>query len=488
MKHRIVIDKSAPSGLQVQIVSEIARLIFDGFFPKGTKLPSCRSLALDLQVSINTVLGAYQTLQDSQWIESRQRSGFFVLAEQGNIVDAAMHPRRHQMNDASLRKINPTRRAENYQTIFRPENWHEYKYPFVCNQINDQEFPVSEWRECSRIAMNRKDLKIWSSDGQYSDSEELMEQVCHRILPRRSIFTKEDTTLITLGSQNGLFIAATLTGGRDRVAAIEYPGYPDAHKILRANFGEVRYLPVDAHGLVVDERLKGVDVIFVTPNRQFPMTVTMPEARRRELMDAAENYDFLIIEDDYECDVDYRNPAPLPLKHNDEGGRIIYLGSLSKGLSPGLRLGYMVAPAGFISAARDCRGMMLRHPPLILQHTAATFIRFGYYDSLLKRLRQEYGLRWKLANDAIEASLGMFNVQSAFGGTTFVLTDPTRERPARQLADNAKWHGVIFETIEPCFFGTGEGQYSFRIGVSSLSSELIEPGIWKLSEAVAEEF
>ncbi|WP_298850401.1 hypothetical protein [uncultured Ruegeria sp.] len=113
--------------------------------------------------------------------------------------------------------------------------------------------------------------------------------------------------------------------------------------------------------MVVDDRQRGVDLVFVTPNRQLPTTVTMSERRCHELLQAAEEFDFYIVEDDSECDVDYRHSTPLPLQCLDSTGRLIYLGSLPKGLSPGLQLGYLTAPVELVKSTRDCRGMMLRH-------------------------------------------------------------------------------------------------------------------------------
>ncbi len=487
MTHRFTIDKSRSGGLRDQIVSQISRLIFEGLMPTGMKLSSCRKLAQELDVSVNTVVAAYRILEEGQLIEARPRSGYFVSSDRG------IHPGMDGRDSSSTfgrapigNKLNQLRRTEDIETISRPIDWYDYKYPFVCNQIDEASFPVAEWRECTRLAMNRKDLKIWSADGLYADSADLIEQVGQRILPRRGIFERSNSILITLGSQNGLFITSLLFGGRDRVAAMEDPGYPDARKILQANFGSLRFQPVDKEGLVVDERLRDVDLVFITPNRQVPTTITMSERRRHQLLQAAEEYDFYIVEDDYECDVDYRQSAPLPLRSLDKTGRLIYLGSLSKGLSPGLRLGYMTAPAEFIDAARDCRGMMMRHPPMILQQTAAMFLRLGYYDGLLRRVRQDYEQRWHLAADMLTQRLPDFLVSGEFGGTTFVLSDHLAKLNATEISLAAQKRSVIIEPIAPCFSNKSEGKNFFRLGVSSIHRNRIEQGIDLLSEAISE--
>ncbi len=487
MTQRLSIDKSTPGGLRDQIVSQISRLIFEGLMPSGLKLASCRELARDLDVSVNTVVAAYRKLEEEQLIEARPRSGYFVCSDHGIRTDSgAKDPSGAKQRAPIGGKLNKLRRTEYIETIFRPHDWYTYDFPFVCNQIDEGVFPVAEWRECTRLAMNRKDLKIWSADGLYADSFELIEQVRQRILPRRGIFEPSNSILITLGAQNGLFITSLLFGGRDRTAVMEDPGYPDARKILQANFGKVHFQPIDEEGLIVDERLRDADLVFITPNRQCPTTVTMSERRRTALLQAAETYDFYIVEDDYECDVDYRRSTLLPLRSLNDTDRLIYLGSLSKGLSPGLRLGYMAAASEFIDAARDCRGMMMRHPPMILQHTAAVFIRLGYYDGLLRRVRQNYEQRWHMADAMIREKLPGFLKSGEFGGTVFVLADPQGKLDATTISQAALKRGVIVEPIRPCFSDADEGKDFFRLGVSSIHPGLIGQGIHLLSEVISE--
>lgn len=485
MQLGLKLNRNGTVGLRDQIVTQLARLILDGHLQPDMRLPSCRNFAKELEVSVNTVIAAYEILEEQQLILSRSRSGFFVLAEQGVRI---LQPESTKLKKSSpLRdRLNWQRQSDDLATIARPENWYDFKYPFVCNQIDEGEFPVSEWRECSRQAMNRADLKVWSSDGHYSENAEFIEQIRTRILPRRGVFVKADSALVTLGAQNGLYMASHLLGGRDRVAVIEDPGYPDARKMLRSSFGELKFQPVDDDGMIVDERLKGATMVFVTPNRQFPTTVTMSEHRRQALIEAAEEHDFFIVEDDYECDVDYRHFTPLPLFSMDNSGRVIYLASLSKGLSPGLRLGYMTAAEEFITAARDLRGRIMRHPPTVLQLTAAAFIRFGQYESRLRRIQKGHRERWEIANGFLRAHFPNFDIKGEFGGTTFVLSDQEKRLRASEIAGKARERGVIIEEIAPCYSARETGEYAFRVGVSAIHPLLIEAGLQELKQTIME--
>ena len=211
----------------------------------------------------------------------------------------------------------------------------------------------------------------------------------------------------------------------------------------------------------------------------------MSEQRRKELIAAAEEYDFFIVEDDYECDVDYRSFTPFPFRSSEAKDRVIYLGSLSKGLSPGLRLGYLIADPEFIEAARDLRGTILRHPPIVLQLTAAAFLRFGYYDSQLRRLHRDYMARWYAADEIIRKTLPDFDVTGEFGGTIFVLRDQNMALRASAIAHEAQKLGVIIEEIAPCYSDFNIGKLYFRLGMSSIPISSIKPGVDRLAEAVA---
>lgn len=474
---RIRLNRDSPVGLRDQVQSEISRLISTGAIALGARLPSCRQLAQDLGVSINRVLGAYSRLCDDKLIASRPRAGYFVCDELRIPVNAADDGDDTGPAKADILGRIGRRQPSRGTYILRPPNWQEFRYPFVCNQIDTGRFPIAEWRECTRLAMNRRDLGIWSSDNQYWDAPELLDQICNRLLPRRGLTARSQNVLVTLGAQQGLYLVASLLRGAGRVVAMEDPGYPDARNIFAQLFDEVRFIPVDAEGIVVDDRLRGADLVYVTPNRQFPTTVSLSQARRRALLALAEAEDFLIIEDDYDCDVDFRTSPPLPLYQIDRSARVIYTTSLSKSLAPGLRLGFLVAPEELVTEARALRGMMIRHPPLVLQHTAALFLRLGHYDALCSRLHAAFERRWSIAGAALARDFSDFGIVGATGGTNFMLNDPTRQRSGAGIVRRALDAGVVVEAVEPCFFTGKEGGFAFRLGFSSVPAADIEPGL-----------
>ncbi|WP_419739186.1 PLP-dependent aminotransferase family protein [Ruegeria sp.] len=478
----ISVDRQKPLGIRDQIHAGIADLIANGFLRKSAKLPSCRALARDLNVSINSVLGAYSKLMDDGAILSRQRSGYFVALDVNR-----MEPPRSAKDDINspniVERITRRRLPSTAGCISRPLDWPNYTYPFVCNQIASNKFPLSEWRECTRLAMNSRDLSRWTSDNEYLDSEAFLEQICTRLLPMRGISAQPENVLVTMGAQQAIFVIATLLRGFGRIVAMEDPGYTDARNIFEQTFDEVRYIPVDKEGLVVDRQLAGCDLVFVTPNRQLPTVLSMSARRRAELLEVADREDFLIIEDDYEGDMDFNPKSLPPLYSGHARGRVIYTSSLSKSLAPGLRLGYLVAQEELVREARAMRGMMIRHAPLILQHTASLFLSFGYHERLRSRLHETFGQRWSVASELINDLFPDFEVQQEFGSTNFFFRSRAGRKAAR-IAEIARDKGVVIEPSDPCFSIAPYGDTTFRLGLAAVNTNLIEPGLRELRQAI----
>lgn len=479
------IDRSQQATLQSQIRATLVNAILSGQLPPGSPTPSTRELARKLMVSRNTVTLAYLSMADDGYLEARDRSGFYVAGDPALFSRAQMSqaakPEKDRLRFESLFKL----KASQQRNIEKPLNWHDYPYPFIYGQSDPALFPIAEWRECTRQSMNRKWLDAWTDDRFTEDDPMLVDQIRQRLLPRRGISAGRDEILVTMGAQNALYLLAHLLMDRETRVGVEDPGYPDARNIFSLSAGEVVPLSVDAGGLVLDEKLAGCGMIYVTPSHQFPTGVTMGIERRRALIDWARRNNRLIIEDDYEFEANYLSEPTPALKALDGNDPVIYVGSLSKSLMPGLRLGYLVAAPEIIAEARALRRLMLRHPPGNNQRVAALFLALGYHDRLIGRLHRTYRERQAILSKALDEAFPGWAPVSRFGGTSCWVTGPDW-LVGESLKQAALARGVVIEPGE-IFFAEPDGHRNhFRLGFSSIPTERIAPGIALLADLVRE--
>jgi len=359
------------TSLQTKVREMIVRAILDGNIPPGGAVPSCRHLARQLNVARNTVVLAYQRLVDEGYLVARERSGYYVNNDILNgRVESSPAPDTGEMFapewDHRL-QLRPSMQ----RNITKPRDWQRYQYPFIYGQIDLPLFPLAEWRECSRQALSARSVQRWARDSFDSDDPELIEQLRTRVLPRRGVWAAHDEILVTLGAQHALFLLSQLLVNRETTVGIEEPGYTDARNIFSSCSHRISALPVDECGLIPGPAVDACDYVYVTPSHQFPTTVTMTMERRENLLARAVDADTVIIEDDYESEANYVGSPTPSLKSLDLNNRVIYVGSLSKTLAPGLRLGYMVGSRDLIKEARALRRLMLRHPPANNESTVA---------------------------------------------------------------------------------------------------------------------
>ena len=399
------ISRDRKVSYQRQLREMIVSAILDTKLPLEIPLPSSRVLAKHLGLARNTVVLAYQQLIDEGYLVSRERSGYFIdkTMLNGRVrVDSTLKKEPGSQPDWNRHiKFRPSLQ----RNIVKPVDWKKYSYPFLFGQLDPSLFPVADWRDCCRQALSVSDIEDVTPDRIDTDDPLLIEQIQARILPRRGVWVSRDEILITMGAQQALYILADLLINKDSRVGVENPGYADARNIFSLKSPRVAPLKVDENGVVPGKEINSCDFIYVTPSHQSPTTVTMPLERRERLLQDAREHDFLIIEDDYESEINFIGEPTPALKSLDSGERVIYVGSLSKTLAPGLRLGYMVGPRELIEEARALRRLMVRHPPANNQRLVALFLSMGHHDSLIRRLSQTYQERWQVMGDALHRYL-----------------------------------------------------------------------------------
>lgn len=472
-------------GLQGRLRRMMAAAILEKRFPVCHPLPSSRDLSAELGIGRNTVILAYQQMVDEGFLISEERRGYFVnptiLADDLQPATTVESPIHQEIDWKTRLRITPSAMRK----IDKPRDWQEYKYPFLYGQFDPQLFPVADWRECSRMALSVLEIRGWASDLIERDDPLLIEQLQLHVLSRRGIWARPDEIMVTIGAQHALYVLSELLVRADTIVCMENPGYGEARNIFALKNARILGLPIDSEGLIVGERLSCSDYVFVTPSHQCPTTVTMPIERRLALLDRAARDSFVVIEDDYEPETGFDGTPTPALKSLDTNGRVLYVGSLSKTLAPGLRLGFIVGPAELVREARALRRLMVRHPAANNQRAAALFLSHGHYEGLQRRLQHAVRQRAEVLIEAFGRHLPQCRLTLHQGGSSAWVEGPAW-LDARALAARAQQRSVLIEPGEVFFVAERPPLNYFRMGISSIAVDRIENGLRELALAMDE--
>jgi len=402
------LDRSARATLQDQLARQIRELIQRGDLAPGAALPSTRDLAAHLKVSRNTALYAYDRLISEGYLESVSRSGVFVSASV-TLLRQARRPAKSEHPSAD----RPTETTE--ATLSSPR-------PFRPCQPDVGLFPLLMWNRMRGRALRRDGRNLLHYQAScVAGLPALRENVAAYLRDHRGVNCDRRQVVITSGSQQALFLLASLLlRPRDRVY-VEDPGYIEARLACSNAGAHVVPGPVDDQGLRLPARHGGrIALVYTTPSRQFPTGVSMSLARRLALLDFAGRTRSWIIEDDYDSELRYGAP-PLPsLQSLDATGRVIYTGTFSKLLFPSLRLGYVVLPESLVDRFIELKHLNDDHLPLIDQATLALFLESGAFYSHIRRCRRAYAARQAAFLRLFRASDLPLDFQHTDGGMNLI--------------------------------------------------------------------
>ncbi|SON56819.1 HTH-type transcriptional regulatory protein GabR [Hartmannibacter diazotrophicus] len=475
--------------LQQQVHERLVKAILQGALKPHEPLPSSRELSEQFGVSRNTVVLVYQRLVDDGYLTPVPRRGHFIneqyikqqLSLRGDTRTASLFEPEQNAGIWEKRfAIRPTA----WQNITKPANWRDYPYPFIYGQVIPDKISAARWRDCSRFAGTSRHVAAWVTDQVDSDDPILVEQILTQILPGRGIKASPEEVIVTVGAQNAIYLVACLLTQASTVVGIESPGYVDAFNIFRSTGASLKPLRIDASGLVLGQQLDGCDLIYVTPSHQAPTSVTLGLDRRLKLIEQARADDFLILEDDYEHELNYLGAPHAALKSYDNADRVIHVGSLTKTLFPGLRLGFIVAPRAVISELRALRRLMYRHPSALDQRAMAIFIAEGHLDGHIRRARTQLAAKWSLMLNEISRRMPEIYCRETSGGSSLWLTLP-KGVESWTVQKEAARRGVLIEPGDVHFLGDLPERRSIRAGFAAIDKDKIATGIGLLAEAIA---
>ena len=447
-------------------------------------MPSSRRLAQNLGIARNTVTLTYQQLVADGYLAGRERSGVFVsegLREavqpggQGR-VRSVVTPSPGRGRVQQLVHIDSEGRA--------PPNWELNPYPFLDRSYDASLTPRAEWRDAVRAAFSATEFNDWSNDAGEMDDPRLIHEIRTKALPRRGVQAKADEILVTSGAREALSLLCRAMVAKNTRAAIEEPGVPDLHQLLRLQGADIIHQPVDANGLIVDPRLDGADLVFVTPGCHYPTGARLSMPRRRSLLEAAARDGMLVVEYDLPASGGFAEKAAPALYSMDDGGRVIYLADFCDVLSPGLGLGFIVAQADLIRDLRRLRSLGGGPAPRSAQRIASFFLSLGHYDAMLARQHRVLRERLTALRDALNYYLPQLVAIDPRSNGSAIWVEGPANMSARQLATEAAKRGILIEASDRFYSGEPKATNQFRMGVAGLTKEKIREGVAVLSQVL----
>ena len=437
----IGIDRDDREPLQSQIARQIRALVLNGRLKPQAKLPSTRALAEELDVARATIVEAYEQLLGEGYIETRSGSGTRVAAELPEALLTATPA-------AKVKSSRP-----------RAAGKREPARPFRSGLVDWENFPHDDWgRMLGRFWRNPPVTLLEHNDP--FGWMPLREAIARHLYEWRGISCDESQVIVTAGGLDAFdLIGRAIMAEGDKVW-IEEPGYPTARRVFALGGVSVVPVPVDEEGLVVAkgrEKAPDARAAFVTPARQYPTGVTMPLARRLELLDWAAEAGAIVIEDDYDSEYRYVG-RPLPaLMSLDTRASVIYSGSFSKVFSPIVRLGYIVVPKALVERFRDERQSHGAPPSLMAQPALAEFMSSGAFAIHIRRMRRIYANRREALIAALKPADGrLFTIDASPAGLMLLLRLPSGEAD-EDLVTRLAARGIESQSLSSHYAGRKRG-------------------------------
>ncbi len=474
MRAAIVVRPDSRTPLRRQIYEQWRSAILTGRFRRGDQVPSSRELAVTLGVSRSTVTEAYEQLVAEGYLESAHGSGTFVCR---HIPDETLEARRTAPHGAA---VTASVRLSRYGQRLREDLNLPRASPgvirFSTGRPDLSQFPFRVWRRLLGRHVRDAKPQLFDYAEQSAGYEPLHREVAALLSRSRAVRCLPEQVVIVNGSQQGLDLCVRLLLEPGEVAALEEPGYQGARSVFSAYGARLRPARIDAEGIVIGDLGRKTRLVYVTPSHQFPTGISMSLARRLELLDWARRSGAALIEDDYASEFRYNGP-PLPaLQGLASDVPVMYIGTFSKIMFPGLRIGYVIVPPQLVKPLVRAKWLADRHTPVLEQAVLADFIREGHLERHIRRMRRLYGQRREALLDAIARH---------FGGRATVPGDAAGMHvlvrfPDGEVFQRAARNRVLVVSSRFCYLNK-PARHELVLGFSDFGERAIREGIRRLA-------
>ncbi len=378
--------------------------ILDGRLRPGSRLPSSRDLARQQGLSRGTVVSAFDQLRSEGYVQGSTGSGTYVSQV---LPDDLLQVRRRRRVEREPAILPPRRRLSGFATGatlfpgFAPGPTRAFRAHLPALDL----FPTSLWAQLAgrRLRRATTNLLLGCEPMGY---QPLQSAVAEYLVASRGVKCTPEQVAIVSGTQEALDLAAHLFLDRGDRACVENPGYPGATRAFRAVGARLISIEVDDDGATVPPaQLTDVRLAYLTPGHQFPLGVCMSLSRRLAMLEWARRTGAILFEDDYDSEYRYAGKPMPAMQGLDRHGVVLFAGSFSKVLFPGLRLGYVIVPSDLVDRVTAVQSIRTRHAPMVTQAVLCDFIAQGHFARHVRRMREVYAERLGALLDAAREQL-----------------------------------------------------------------------------------
>ena len=473
---QLTIDRTSSLSVQGQIVHTVVEEIGRGRLRPGMALPGSRDLAAALAVNRKTVIQAYDELVAQGWLTSQGRRGTFVSEDIPAVPQADVAPRRDLADQAP-------------QTSWGQPPDPPGMIAFRDGVPDTRLIPFDVIARAFRHALIATARSNRLSYGDPRGEPTLRQAIAAMLRMERGLDVGADGICVVRGSQMGIFLAARLCLAPGDNVVVEELCYPPARDTFRACGANILTVGLDRSGMKVDElealcRRVPVKLVYATPHHQYPTSVMMAADRRMTLLLLAERYGFRVIEDDYDHEFHFSRRPVLPLASMDGAGSVIYVGSMSKVLAPGLRIGYLAASPAFIARCAAEIELIDRQGNALTELAVAELMESGELKRHARKMLKVYGERRAVLSELLTSRLsGTLSFAMPEGGLAFWarLADGIDPEEARIKAEAEGLRIIPGRTYSAADVSVA----AFRLGFGDLDAEQIRKGVDRLANALA---
>ncbi|MCJ8153405.1 PLP-dependent aminotransferase family protein [Chryseobacterium sp. SSA4.19] len=477
----VLIDRISETSVYMQIANQLINAIQRGYLPFGTKLPGSRALSKILEVHRNTAISVYDELLAQGWVECLPNKGTFVIGE-------------HLGKSLSLKEFRddhlehyPKKTGFKFKISNILDNPFEYSRCQYSFNDGSPDIRLTQIDQQSRIYSSTLKRKAHKTGNYNQDGSEFFKENLSRYLNlSRGLPITKNNLLITRSTEMSVYIASEILLSEGDIVLVGNLSYFSVNMIFQKTGVRVMTVSVDKDGIDVDEIKKictkqKIRMLYITPHHHYPTTVTLSAQRRLELLNLAEEFGFIILEDDYDYDFHYDKSPILPLASADTNGMVIYIGSFGKSLAPGFRTGFIVAPENLMAEMRKYLGIIDRQGDVLMEHVLGELIAEGEINRYLKKSIKIYQQRRDYFAQLIRENLGDYLQFEKPAGGLAIWAEWNIPLNLMQLAKDCSKNNLF---IPKTLLYQNKNLTAMRLGFGHLNIEEMEKSVAIFSDAI----